>query len=70
MTVLGRESECELKPLAKDAFSFIILANTHGGTASCCCTIHTEYGSKSNEVALENPYFTAGVIANHIVYRV
>lgn len=70
MTILGRESECELRLLAKDAFSFIVPANSHGGTASCYCTIHTEYGSKSNEVALENPYFIAGVIADHIVQRV
>lgn len=70
MTILGRESWCELRLLAKDVFSFIAPANSHGGTASCCCTTHAEYGSKSKEVTLGNPYFTAGVIADHIAQRV
>lgn len=69
MTILGTESEGELRLLAKDAFSFIVLVKSHVGTASCICTIHTEYESKSNEVTLENPYFTAWVIVDHIAQR-
>ena len=67
MTILGRESEGELGLLAKHAFSFIVLVKSHVGTASCISTTHTEYGSKSNEFTLENPYFTARVTVDHIV---
>lgn len=69
MTLLGRESEGELKLLAKHAFSFIVLVKSHVGTASRISTIYTECGSKSSEVTLENPYFTAWVIVDHIVQR-
>lgn len=69
MTILGGESEGELRLLANHAFSFTVLVKSYAGNASCICTIYTEFGSKFNEVTLENPYFTGWVIVGHIVQR-
>lgn len=69
MTVLGKESEGELRLLAKPAFSFIVLVKSHAGTASCICTLHREHGSKSNEFTLKTPYFTAWVLVDDVVQR-